>query len=147
MPVRPRLRGVAVARSLLIFLIAAPLAACSGSSASTPVAPTPTAATPPATTPVATGQPTVAITATGMSPLEITIVAGQRVTFVNNDTRAHDVVGGVDPSHPDCQPEILMFLVPGQAGNTRTFTTARTCEYHDHTQLGVPGFQGRIIIR
>ena len=130
-----------------IFLSLISLAACSGSGASTPVAPTPAATTPPATTPSATGSPTVTITAAGMSPLAITIVAGQRVTFVNNDTRAHDVVGGVDPNNPECQPEILMFLVPGQSSDTRIFTTARTCEYHDHTQLGVPAFQGRIIIR
>lgn len=94
-----------------------------------------------------TAPPTVTITAAGMSPLEIIIAVGQRVTFVNNDARAHDVVGGIDPGHPDCQPEILMFLVPGQSADTRVFSTARTCEYHDHTQLGVPTFQGRIIIR
>ena len=83
-----------------------------------------------------------------MTPLEITIAVGQRVTFVNNDVRAHDVVGGVDPAHPDC-PEILQagFLSPGQRGDTGVFTTARTCEYHDHTALGVPAFPGRIIIR
>ncbi len=81
-----------------------------------------------------------------MVPLEITIAVGQRVTFVNNDVRSHDVVGGIDPAHPDC-PEILQFLTPGQRGETGIFTTARTCEYHDHTALGVPAFQGRIIIR
>ena len=27
------------------------------------------------------------------------------------------------------------------------FTRAQTCEYHDHTMMGVPAFQGRIIIR
>lgn len=83
-----------------------------------------------------------------MTPLELTITVGQRVTFVNNDIRAHDVVGGVDPSHPDC-PEIVQagFLSPGQRGDTGVFTTARTCEYHDHTMLSVPAFQGRIIIR
>lgn len=83
-----------------------------------------------------------------MSPLEITINVGQSVFFVNNDIRTHDVVGGIDPAHPDC-PEILKggFLTPGQRGETGIFTTARTCEYHDHTELGVPSFQGRIIIR
>ena len=83
-----------------------------------------------------------------MSPLEITIDVGQRVTFVNNDTRPHDVVGGVDPNNPDC-PEIALagFLSPGQRGDTGVFRAARTCQYHDHTALGVPAFQGRIIIR
>ena len=88
------------------------------------------------------------ITANGMTPLEITISVGQKVTFVNTDVRSHDVVGGVDPAHPDC-PEILIagFLTPGQSRDTGVFTTARTCEYHDHTALSVPAFQGRIIIR
>ena len=83
-----------------------------------------------------------------MTPLEITIAVGQRVTFVNNDVRAHDVVGGVDPAHPDC-PEILQAgsWRRASARDTGVFTTARTCEYHDHTALGVPAFQGRIIIR
>jgi plastocyanin len=83
-----------------------------------------------------------------MTPLELTIAVGQRVTFVNNDNRAHDVVGGIDPNHPDC-PEIAQagFLAPGQRGETGVFATARTCEYHDHTALGSPGFQGRIVIR
>jgi plastocyanin len=83
-----------------------------------------------------------------MNPLEITIAVGQTVTFVNNDTRPHDVTGGKDPEHPEC-PEILVagFVTPGQARQTGVFTTARTCEYHDHSALGVPAFQGRIIIR
>ena len=83
-----------------------------------------------------------------MAPLDLTIAVGQRVVFVNNDSRPHDVVGGKDPNTPEC-PEILQagFVSPGQRGETGVFTTARTCEYHDHTQMGVPAFQGRIIIR
>jgi len=113
-----------------------------------PTAPTPPPTTAPAPPPVPAGPPTVNITPSGMQPLDITITAGQRVTFVNNDTRAHDLVGGVDPSHPDC-PEITLagFLTPGQSRETGVFTSARTCEYHDHTQLSVAAFQGRIIIK
>jgi plastocyanin len=129
---------------LLIVLIAA--AGCSSSPAvSAPTSPTP-ASTPTTTAP--SGAPTITITAAGMQPLEITIAVGQRVTFVNNDVRAHDVVGGKDPNTPDC-PQIAQagFLAAGQRGDTGIFTTARTCEYHDHTMLSVPAFQGRIIIR
>jgi plastocyanin len=133
-----------VLRAALFILVTLTIAACSGG-ASTPASPTPPAATP---APAPSGPPTVTITAAGMSPLEITIAVGQRVTFVNNDVRSHDVVGGIDPAHPDC-PEILQagFLTPGRRGDTGVFTSARTCEYHDHTALGVPAFQGRIIIR
>ena len=56
--------------------------------------------------------------------------------------------GGVDPAHPEC-PEINVagFVTPRQARETGVFSAARTCEYHDHSALGVPAFQGRIIIR
>lgn len=134
---------------ILLSLIS--LAACSGYSANpgapTPVAaPSPAPAPPPAPAPA--GPPTVTITAAGMNPLEITIAVGQRVTFVNNDTRPHDLTGGKDPDHPEC-PEINAagFVTPGQARDTGVFTAARTCEYHDHSALFVPAFQGRIIIR
>jgi plastocyanin len=122
-------------------------AACAGGSSSTPTSPT-TGGDNPSPAPAPSGPPTITITANGMAPLEITINVGQRVMFVNNDVRPHDVVGGVDPAHPEC-PEILQagFLTPGQSRETGTFTVARTCEYHDHTALGVPAFQGRIIIR
>ena len=132
---------------LVLILLLTSIAACSGGGTTTPASPTPPVAVPPAT-PAPGGPPTITISATGMTPLELTISVGQRVTFVNNDVRSHDVVGGIDPAHPDC-PEIVQagFLTPGQRGETGVFTTARTCEYHDHTALGVPGFQGRIIIR
>jgi hypothetical protein len=134
----------------LVVLSLTSFAACSSDSSSpAPTSPTPPVTTVPTTpTPAPPGPPTITITASGMTPLEITIAVGQRVTFVNNDQRAHDVVGGIDPAHPDC-PEILQagFLTPGQRGDTGIFRSARTCEYHDHTALSVPAFQGRIIIR
>ena len=126
---------------LLIAIVVC--AACGGTSS--PLAPTTTSTSP---APVPTGPPTIIISASGMSPLELTISVGQRVTFINNDVRSHDVVGGIDPANPEC-PEILQagFLTPGQSRETGVFTTARTCNYHDHTALGVPAFSGRIIIR
>jgi hypothetical protein len=130
------------------FVIVLMMAACSGgASTATPTSPTPPTNSPPSP-PSPPVMPTITITAAGMSPLELSINTGQRVLFVNNDLRSHDVVGGIDPAHPDC-PEILQagFLTPGQSRETAVFTSPRTCEYHDHTALGVPAFQGRIIIR
>lgn len=124
------------------------LAACdSGKSPAEPTA-IPVSGPPLQAPPVSAGPPTITITAAGMTPLELTINVGQRVTFVNTDSRPHDVVGGKDPNTPEC-PEIVQagFLAPGQRGETGVFTTARTCEYHDHTMLSVPAFQGRIFIR
>jgi plastocyanin len=133
-------------RATWILILSLVSAACAGASS-----PSPTSPTAPVTTPAPSPSPTtptITITANGMTPLEITITVGQKVTFVNNDLRSHDVVGGVDPAHPDC-PEILVagFLTPGQSRDTGIFTVARTCDYHDHTALGVPAFQGRIVVR
>lgn len=135
---------------LVLILLASAIAgsACS-ELARLPVSPTPPLVLPsPPVPPSPPSTPTITITAAGMSPLELTINVGQRVAFVNNDSRPHDVVGGKDPSTPDC-PEILQagFLAPGQRSETGAFTRAQTCEYHDHTMLSVPAFQGRIIIR
>ena len=136
-------------RVVLLFITIVTSAACAGggTSAVTPTTPTPAPPVGP-TSPAPSGPPTITITAAGMSPLELTIAVGQRVTFVNQDVRPHDVVGGVDPATPEC-PEIVLagFLSPGQRRDTGVFTTARTCNYHDHTALGVAAFSGRIIIR
>ena len=136
-------------RNFCLFIVLMAIAACSGGATAT--SPTPSVSAPsssPTPVPVPSGPPTITITASGMTPLDITIEVGQRVTFVNNDVRAHDVVGGVDPANPEC-PEILQagFLSAGQRRDTGVFTTARTCNYHDHTALGVAAFAGRIIIR
>ena len=89
------------------------------------------------------------ITATGVSPNLMTIAVGATVTFVNNDTSNHDILGGPDLEHRDC-PEIdnVGFLTPGQSRQTQVFTRARTCDFHDHvfhTQTSI--FNGRIVIQ
>ena len=104
-------------------------------------APTP-APTPPPTNPVVT------VTASGVSPQVITVAVGGRVTFTNADSRPHDFSGGPDPSRPECpEVDVAGFVVPGQSRQTGVFAVARTCEYHDHTFLGVEAFRGRIVIQ
>ena len=68
--------------------------------------------------------------------------------FTNSDARAHDIWGGFDHNNREC-PEIDVagFLVPGQSRNTADFGAPATCAFHDHTNIGVPAFQGRIIIQ
>ena len=134
---------------LVLLTIAIVTAACSGGGpTTTPSSPSPPPVSNPSPSPPIASTPTVTITPNGMIPLDITIDVGQRVLFVNADVRSHDIVGGVDPSHPEC-PEIQRagFLLVGQSRETGTFTSARKCEYHDHTELSVPAFQGRIFIK
>ena len=82
-----------------------------------------------------------------MSPKELAIAVGGRVTFVNNDVIPHDIAGGPDPAHPDCpELDVVGFLTPGQQRASAAFTTARTCEYHDHSFHSAI-MNGRIVIR
>jgi plastocyanin len=108
-------------------------------SASGPAGPTPDTGTP--------GVPTVTISSSGVSPREISVRTGDRVTFINNDSIPHDVAGGPDPATPDCREiDAVGFLTPGQSRQTSPLPTARTCEYHDHGFHSAL-FNGRIVIR
>lgn len=91
---------------------------------------------------------TVTITSAGVvSPSTVTIRQGGRVTFVNNDTRPHDMSSDPHPSHEDCPPmDQVGFLGAGQSRTSGNFNTVRTCGFHDHNLPGNTGLQGRITI-
>jgi plastocyanin len=133
---------------LLLFASALLMSACGGTNAGTPASsslpPTPTSASPPPPP----AHATIAITATGFTPTEVTIAVGGHVTFTNVDVRPHDLLGGPDHTRLDC-PEVdrVGFIAPGQSRDTAPFSNARTCEFHDHNNLGNPAFQGRIVVR
>ena len=130
--------------SFLGLLIALAAAACGGSSSNTPS--TPTTPTTPTTPPVQTT--TITITASGVSPQRITVSPGTRVTFVNNDTRQHEMNSDPHPNHGDCPPiDDVGFLAPGQSKQTGNLNTARTCGYHDHNQPDTANLRGQIVIQ
>ena len=133
---------------LVLLFASVSTAACSGGNSNAgPSAPT--APTPPAAPPVSPAQPaSVTITAAGFSPSEVVTPVGSRVTFINADSRPHDMLGGPDHTRLDCpEVDVVGFLVPGQRRETGVFTAPRTCEFHDHNNVGNPAFQGRIIVR
>ena len=151
----------------VVVIVAVTAAACGGGGGSSPTtptatpAPTPTPApaptptpTPTPTPPPTTGGPnpttaTITIGADGaVSPSSVTIAPGGRVTFVNNNSRAHDMSSDPHPEHTQC-PEInsVGFLTAGQTRTTGNLNTARTCGFHDHNLPGNTGLQGRIIIQ
>lgn len=140
-----------VLRALLLAVVLAVAGACSsgGDGPSTPSSPSqPTV--PPDDGHGGGGTPppnTVTIRSTGMSPITLTIAAGSRVSFVNGDSRPHDIAGGPDPSRPEC-PELdaVGFILSGQTRQSAVFTSPRTCQYHDHTYVGVAAFTGTIVV-
>jgi plastocyanin len=91
--------------------------------------------------------PVVTITATGVTPTEVRVSRFGRVTFVNNDTRAHEINSDPIDTHTDC-PAVngVGLLNPGQSGDTGTFSVSRVCGFHDHTRETDPAFKGRIVV-
>jgi plastocyanin len=129
-------------------------AGCGGGSSSnpptSPTPPTPTTTTAPPTTTTAppTNTTTITITAAGVNPQSITVSPGTRVTFVNSDSRSHEMNSDPHPTHGDC-PGIddIGFLAPGQSKQTGNLNVTRTCGFHDHNQPDVRSLQGQIIVR
>ena len=99
-----------------------------------------------------TGTGTVAATITigagGASPRSVSIPAGSRVMFVNNDGTSHDMASDPHPTHTDCS-EInqVGFLAAGQSRATGNLNTARVCGFHDHNRPTDGSLQGTITIQ
>lgn len=91
---------------------------------------------------------TITIGSNGVvSPAAVTIAQGGRVTFVNNDSRSHDMNSDPHPSHEECPPLAQVgFLSPGQSKTSGNFNTVRTCGFHDHNLPTATSPQGRITI-
>ena len=131
-----------------IFVAMTALAIGCGGGDPTSPSPPPTQNPPPVNQgpPVATT--TITITAAGVNPQRITVSPGTRVTFVNNDTRTHEMNSDPHPNHGDC-PAIddVGFLQAGQTKQTGNLTVVRTCGFHDHNQPTVTSLQGQIIVQ
>ena len=92
---------------------------------------------------------TITITSAGVSPKSITVARGTQVTFVNSDSRPHDMASDPHPTHGSC-PEIengVGFMTAGQTKQTGNLNTARTCSYHDHNRDTDTSLQGTIVIQ
>ena len=91
---------------------------------------------------------TITITSSGVSPKSVTVPLGTRVTFLNNDSRAHFMASNPHPEHTDC-PAIndVGTLQPGQNRLTGNLTVTRTCGFHDHDNPTNTGLQGSIVIQ
>ena len=78
----------------------------------------------------------------------LTVARGTRVTFINNDTRAHEMNSDPHPEHTDC-PELNQVgrLESGQQRDSGNLNTVRRCGYHDHINDGNAALKGSITIQ
>jgi plastocyanin len=126
---------------IIVLAVATSFAGCgsSGGGSSTPTSPG--SGTPTATT-------TITITSSGATPSSITVSPGSRVTFVNNDSRSHDMASDPHPEHTTCtEINQVGFLTAGQSRATGNLNTVRTCTYHDHNDSANRALQGSIRIQ
>ena len=100
----------------------------------------------PSTPPVETN--TITITAAGATPKNVQIALGQRVRFVNNDNRPHNMTSDPHPDHNDC-PDLnqVGFLSPGQSRETGNMVDVRVCGFHDHDAADVIALRGQIVTK
>ena len=133
----PRIQHLA--KVLLVTLLAS---ACGSDGGSSTPAPTPTP--PPGGSTTTT---TITITSAGVSPRDITVAVGSRVTFVNNDSVHHEMASDPHPIHTDCPDITVGFIAAGQMRATNNLNAARTCTYHDHNQPTTTSLQGVIRIQ
>ena len=90
---------------------------------------------------------TITIGSSGVNPATVTIPVGSRVTFVNNDTRSHQMSSNPHPVHTDCPALNLPNLSPGQSSTSGVLNTARTCGFHDHNFPDEAQLRGSVVIQ
>ena len=91
---------------------------------------------------------TITITATGVSPTTVTINAGGRITWVNNDTVAHQPSSDPHPLHTDCPGLSVERLEPRRSqAQSAALNTRRTCGFHDHLNDTNASLRGTVIIQ
>jgi plastocyanin len=114
--------------------------ACGSSGSNTSPSPT-TCTSGPSTT-------TIVIANNAVCPQNVTVSRGAQVTFVNQDSRPHEINSDPHPEHTDC-PEInqVGHLEPAQSRQTGNFIVARRCGFHDHINFENTALRGAITIQ
>ncbi len=89
------------------------------------------------------GETMVTVTASGFSPKDVTIKAGETVTWVNNDTVAQNVSSDPHPTHTTYPPLNLGNIEPGGKVSLK-FPAAGVYKYHDHL---IPSLRGSVTVQ
>jgi hypothetical protein len=90
-------------------------------------------------------EPVVTIAASGVTPQVLHIAAESGITFVNRDTRAHEIRSDPHPAHTECA---LMNLGPvegGQSRETAKIVSGQGCGYHAEGDPASRAFQGFVL--
>ena len=85
----------------------------------------------------------IEMTAAGFAPSNITIKKGEKVEFINRDSKPRWPASGMHPSHLVCRGfDALKAIAPGETYSF-SFNEAKACPMHDHL---MPNFFGKITV-
>lgn len=92
---------------------------------------------------------TITIDATGtVTPKDVTVPVGSRVTFTNNHSANHQMTSDPHPEHTLCTSlNTVGFIGPGQSRTSSNLNTAMVCTYHDHNDDTNANLKGTIRIQ
>lgn len=83
----------------------------------------------------------VTLTATGLSSTSVRLRPGGQLSFVNGDTRPHQMASNPHPQHTDCPSLNATVLQPGERTTVTAPGEERTCGMHDHLRPDDRGYQ------
>jgi hypothetical protein len=90
---------------------------------------------------------TITLTSNGVSDATPRVNTGQRVQFINNDTRPHEMLSTPHGAHNDCPPlNRVGMLQPGQSGTSDALTSQGGCGFHDHMNPDNSRFRGQVLV-
>ena len=90
---------------------------------------------------------TITITAAGVTPQNVSINSGGRITWINNDTVQHQPSSDPHPAHTDCPGLNMNVLNPLQSATSAALTTRRSCGFHDHLNDTVASLRGTVTVQ
>ena len=127
--------GAAAAAAIVV------IAACGSQSSGTAPSPSLTCSTLP-------DARTILIVNNAVCPRTLTVPRGSQVTFINNDSRVHEMNSDPHPEHTNC-PELnqVGHLESGQSRQSGNLNIARSCGFHDHINAQSGALQGTITIQ
>jgi plastocyanin len=79
-----------------------------------------------------------------VEPAEVRISVGDRVRFINQDTRQHQPTTNPHLVHTDCPAGNLPVMSTGESQTTQAFTVEKACGFHDHLNPDSVALQGVI---
>ncbi len=90
-------------------------------------------------------EPVVTIAAGGVTPQVLHIAADTGITFVNRDTRAHEIRSDPHPAHTECALMNLGAVEGGQSRETARIVSGQGCGYHAEGDPASHAFQGFVL--